>query len=140
MAEYGEMTFMAINYAFVEAEALLKQAKGVGRKRLEVGIREAYKHDALQAFDKMARVEDGVAQIVDNPPLIEHVPFSDAGTHPQRLVQDYQASVDPSLWTLIQRYTFADFARKVVGIGSVGTRCFVLLLMGASDRTRLFCS
>ena len=85
---------------------------------------------------------DGQHRFIDHVPLIEHVARSAPGTPMRvfldRLLQAYIDSMTYDRKLLLSRYRLIDFAHKVVGIGSVGTRCWVLLLQGADQDDVLF--
>ena len=86
----------------------------------------------------MTSAEDGNLRVVDDPPLIVH--FSDAQLEDRlrTLAKTYRSSIRDDLRALLNRYTFVDFARKVVGVGSVGTRCYIVLFRGNHDEDPLF--
>jgi hypothetical protein len=110
------------------------------RTRLSKSMASARAKDSLQAFDKLTAVAGGRRQIVADPPLV--VPLHDLmpGTDRQVLEQwvvDLIAGYGRSLRSdhrhLLEQYRFVDMARKVVGVGSVGTRCWIVLLLGRDD-------
>ncbi|MEU1543735.1 DUF2252 family protein, partial [Actinacidiphila glaucinigra] len=101
--------------------------------------------DTLQAFDKLTRVIGGRRLIAPDPPLL--VPLRDlldgdarAALEKEiaRLVERYGHTLQPDRRILLEQYRLADCARKVVGVGSVGTRCWILLLLGKDDEDPLF--
>ncbi|MEU3612852.1 DUF2252 domain-containing protein [Streptomyces sp. NPDC006872] len=116
-----------------------------GRDRWSKAATKARSHDTLQAFDKLTRVVDGERKIAPDPPLI--VPIRDLlpGTgyreveQPLRgLLERYGRTVQSDRRFLLDQYRVADMARKVVGVGSVGTRCWIVLLLGRDDEDPLF--
>jgi uncharacterized protein (DUF2252 family) len=82
----------------------------------------------LQALTKIATKTDGRLQLVDHPPILTHVHDDCLSELLRTLFRGYLASLQEDRRHLVERYRFLDFALKVVGIGSVGTRCFVVLL------------
>jgi uncharacterized protein (DUF2252 family) len=85
-------------------------------------------------FPKIAQVKDGSCRIVDKPPLIYHLPEQgDTKERLRQILAAYQDSLPTHLRKLFDHYQFDDFAFKVVGVGSVGTRCFVLLFLADSN-------
>ncbi|MFI1014667.1 DUF2252 domain-containing protein [Streptomyces sp. NPDC020965] len=115
-----------------------------GRGRVAKAMAKARTRDSLQAFGKLTRLRDGERRFVPDPPLL--VPIEDLlrGGERDRLVRELHRLVDRygrSLSTerrqLLRQYRVADIARKVVGVGSVGTRCWVLLLLGRDDEDPL---
>ena len=93
-------------------------------------IAASRKRTSDRLLRKLAVKVDGSYKIVDNPPLINHIhAMSGEPEELRRLYDGYLASLPPERAELVSRYEVADFARKVVGVGSVGTRCFVALLI-----------
>ena len=110
------------------------------RRRLDTAVRKARGRDTRQAFDKLTRVVDGERRIVPDPPLV--VPVGDLLPYAERerfeesireLIDRYAASLQTDRRRLLAQYRVADMARKVVGVGSVGTRCWIVLLLGKDD-------
>jgi uncharacterized protein (DUF2252 family) len=117
-------------------------------RRYEVAIRKtatkAQSRTNLEELSKLTRLVDGKRRLVSDPPLIvpidELVGKADARKHEQRmsdLVTAYQQSVDPRLRSLVTRFRYAGMARKVVGVGSVGIRAWVVMLLGRDDEDPL---
>jgi hypothetical protein len=116
------------------------------RRKVSSGLAKARTHDNLQAFDKLTRVVDGRRRIIPDPPLI--VPLIDLlpqqvdpDSVPGRLrdlLAGYRHSLPADRRVLFDRFELADMARKVVGVGSVGTRCWIVLLLGRDDNDPLF--
>ena len=79
------------------------------------------------------RLIEGRRVIVDDPPLIQHVEIPGGPDAMRRVFEEYRATMAESRREFLERYRFADFALKVVGVGSVGTRCFVLVLEGRDE-------
>jgi uncharacterized protein (DUF2252 family) len=126
-------------------ELLRVQGTGGQIKRLDRTVAKGRRRDSARAFEKLAVTGNGQARIRADPPLI--VPIDDllAGTGArrveraaQKLVDSYQASLSGDRRRLLERYRYADLARKVVGVGSVGTRCWVILLLGRDSGDPLF--
>jgi len=92
---------------------------------------------SLQALAKLTTVVDGRRVIIEDPPLVTRLPPEDlAQAH--RLARAYRATLDPDRRLLLDRYEIVDAARKVVGVGSVGTRCFIVLLASTVGLEPLF--
>ncbi|MFE4699677.1 DUF2252 domain-containing protein [Streptomyces sp. NPDC056738] len=111
-----------------------------GRDRWKKTTDKARSRDSLQAFNKLTHIVDGQALIAADPPLI--VPLQDLLTDVQRgglekqlrrLIGSYGRSLPSDRRFLLEQYRFADAARKVVGVGSVGTRCWIILMLGRDD-------
>ena len=136
---YAGMRHLEVWYATLDVEAALPQMKAAQRKRAERGIlRQARRKTNIGALDKLTEVADGKRRIVDNPPLIEHLDVPDLDARVRAGMDRYVETVSEEQRTLLQRYRFVDWARKVVGVGSVGTECHMLLLLGDREDDPLF--
>jgi uncharacterized protein (DUF2252 family) len=116
-----------------------------GRDRWAQAVNKARSHDTLQAFDKLTHVVDGKRRITPDPPLItpleELLPDDQRGQLEQqitRLIERYGKTLQSDRRFLLEQYRVADMARKVVGVGSVGTRCWIVLLLGRNSEDPLF--
>ena len=103
------------------------------KRRVDKAIARAHAHDNLQAVDKLTEVVDGHRRIVDQLPLVGHVPGDDEMDRIGALFDGYRASLPDDHRHLLDRFQLVDAARKVVGVGSVGTRCWIALLDGGGD-------
>ncbi len=119
----------------LEASVDSKYAQAIRRT-----AEKARTRDNLEAASKLTRTVDGRLRLASDPPLVvtidELVGKADARRHEQNmgaLIDGYQRSVDPAPRTLAGRFRYAGSARKVVGVGSVGTRAWVVLLVGRDD-------
>lgn len=126
------------------AESRLRGTKR-GQKNLARAMAKARTRDSLQAFDKLTETVDGLPRIAADPPLL--VPVGDLLPDVERsalehrfrgLIERYGRTLASDRRTLLADYRLADVARKVVGVGSVGTRCWIFLLLGRDDRDPLF--
>lgn len=138
MQGYAGSSYLALHYAELDAERVMETLSRPQRQMTELEVQRARSHDQLGALAKLTTVVDGRPRIVDRPPLLEHVPTSDPIADFQRLRDSYKQTVSPSVRELLEQYTLVDMARKVVGVGSVGTRCFIVLLLGRDDGDPLF--
>jgi len=107
------------------------------RKQFADAQAKARTRDSLQAFRKMTAIVDGHRRIVADPPLIvpiqDLLPDTDRAqleSHLRELLAVYAASLPMDRQHLLRGFRFVDMARKIVGVGSVGTRCWVVLLSG----------
>ena len=89
-------------------------------------------------LSKLATIGKKAITIVDNPPLVHHVPDAGLGQLLHRLAVGYHQSLQDDRRSLVERYRLVDFALKVVGVGSVGTHCYILLLDSAHCEDPLF--
>ena len=115
--------------------AIVIRASGDGdtKKRADKAIARAHAHDNLQAVDKLTEVVDGRRRIADQLPLVGHVPGDDEMGRISALFDGYRESLPDEHRHLLDRFQLVDAARKVVGVGSVGTRCWIALLGGGGD-------
>ena len=130
-AQLATMPTLDIWYSKTEHLDVLSWTKGAQlRRRLEKDFAKARRRDSMQAVAKLTEVVDGRPAIVDDPPLVVHVPnvADEATVH--HFWREYQASLRGDRRHLADQYEIVDVARKVVGVGSVGTRCYVALLAG----------
>jgi uncharacterized protein (DUF2252 family) len=124
-------------------DGLLKDRQ---RKLLDKGLVKARTRDSMQELAKLTRMEDGQPRIISEPPII--VPLRDLlgelggavdiGKELRDLVGKYRRTLQPDRRVLLEQYDFADIARKVVGVGSVGTRCWIILMLGRDESDPLF--
>ena len=149
MREFAGMDNLAVWYARLEIESLLAERAARFRpaavKRTEKTLAKARTRDSMSAFSKLTEVVDGQAQIVDQSPLI--VPIAQLAPRGERdslleelraLVRVYRDSLDRDRRVLLEQFDLTDFARKVVGVGSVGTRAWIALLLGRDSNDPLF--
>jgi uncharacterized protein (DUF2252 family) len=135
---FAGMRYLDVWYSQVEAAAVVSRLPRASRAPARLQFRQAMARDQLQALATLTTVVDGQVRIADDPPLIEHVSDPRMGDRLQILVQAYLGSLRDDCRQFLQRYTIVDSARKVVGVGSVGTRCYVVLLLGRDLGDPLF--
>ncbi|AZS82936.1 DUF2252 domain-containing protein [Streptomyces griseoviridis] len=141
MREYAAMRHLDVWYAKASAEQLravaAEQLPGRESRRLSAVMDKARTRDSLQAFEKLTEVVDGQRRIASVPPTL--VRAADLLPAPERgrledtfhdLVSRYARSLSTDHARLLRQFTMVDMARKVVGVGSVGTRCWIILLLG----------
>jgi uncharacterized protein (DUF2252 family) len=137
-------------YTDVDIEGLRQEfagrLSGRQRKALDKAFAKARGHDSKQALDKLCALQDGTLRIVADPPLV--VPLADllpgqldqavveAELH--RLTEEYARTLQSDRRVLLEEFDVVDIARKVVGVGSVGTRCWIILLLGRDQSDPLF--
>lgn len=129
--EYAKMRALEIWYSHLDAAILVDEAKSVAAQRRWQRIERTAKRDtAVHVFPQITAVKNGQRRIVDNPPLIYHPPqFAALSKRVQELFERYRRTLPEERRVILNRYHVRDVARKVVGVGSVGTRCDVALLM-----------
>ncbi|MFE9480491.1 DUF2252 domain-containing protein [Streptomyces spororaveus] len=107
------------------------------RDRVEANLARARRRTSLHAFGKLTEVRDGRRRIIHDPPLLEPLARADS-REVDRIFGTYRSTLAEERRLLLDRFRFADAARKVVGVGSVGTRCFIVLLLGRDADDPLF--
>jgi uncharacterized protein (DUF2252 family) len=150
MRDFAGMTNLDVWYAHADLEQLrdqiASQMRARQRKALGKGIAKARTRDSMQEVGKLTQLADGRRRIIADPPLI--VPIDDL--LPQQtdrkafesqladLIGKYRRTLETDRRYLLEEYEFADMARKVVGVGSVGTRCWIVLMLGRDGSDPLF--
>ena len=131
MREYANMPALDVWYSHVSAEEFIKGARTVASKERWNRIEQkARLQTAEHVFPKIAKVTNGHTRIVDHPPLVYHPRQSElVRKHVAQMFHAYRATLPPERKVVLDRYRIVDVARKVVGVGSAGTRCAVVLLM-----------
>lgn len=138
MREFSKMGVLETWYFSIDVEAVLEgvedeTAKARAKKRID----KARDRDVMdEDFPEMVTFEGGVHRIRDNPPLIFHAQGEEAAVMEARVreaFEAYRATLPEDRRLLLDRYEYKDLAMKVVGVGSVGTRCGLMLMMGGAD-------
>ncbi|KPI31878.1 Protein of unknown function DUF2252 [Actinobacteria bacterium OV450] len=141
MRRYAGMSHLDVWYARIDAEQLRALAdselRSRGRKQVAESLAKARGRDSLQAAGKLTEVVDGERRFRSTPPLVEPLwallPDAERSTLEDQIhdmVDHYGQTLPSDRRYLLRRFTLVDVARKVVGVGSVGTRCWILLLVG----------
>ena len=148
--DFATMTDLDVWYAHTDPDQLKAQfdaqMKARQRKMVDKGMAKAPTRDSMQEVAKLTRLVDGGPQIIADPPLI--VPVS--GLLPRQMDQEtfeaqikdllgkYRRTLETDRRYLLEGYGYAGMARKVVGVGSVGTRCWIVLMLGRDESDPLF--
>lgn len=133
MGDYAGMSQLDVWYAKVDVDDEITFASPDEHGPAASVARRARRRTALQAVNKLTTVVDGRRRIVDDPPIVEHIPDL-ATVHAIRTLLDrYASSLAEDRRTLLDRFEVIDVARKVVGVGSVGTHCWIALLTADAD-------
>lgn len=138
MRQYSRMHLLDIWYSRVDSGAALKVFRREGGSNMDFNLTKARRRTSLQALSKLAVMRDGRLRIVEEPPLIQHIDDQHLSEAIRRFFRGYYYSLSEDRRHLVERYRFVDFALKVVGVGSVGTRCFIVLLDGSHEEDPLF--
>ena len=138
---FAAMRNLEIWYARLDVEALMKEVESSlspeAVARMKGNVAKARTKDSLKAFSKLTRLVDGEPRFVSDPPLI--VPIDELLAEGeaqmtkeaiQLLIRSYRRSLASDRRRLLERFRYVDMARKVVGVGSVGTRAWIVLMLG----------
>ncbi len=150
MRSFAGMTNLAVWYARMDMEEVRAQfdaqLRPQQRKLMDKGLAKARTRDSMEELAKLCRPVDGQPRIIANPPLV--VPIEDLipdqtdrlamEQQVAGLVSKYRRTLETDRRFLLDEFRFADIARKVVGVGSVGTRCWIVLMLGRDDADPLF--
>jgi uncharacterized protein (DUF2252 family) len=145
MARLAGMSELDVWYQSVDATTLLRLSKRKrARRKVKASLSEAERHTNLQALRKLTGPgPDGTPRIRYQPPLL--IPFAELGFDREteeetirRVFTDYRATLQEDRRSLLDRFRYVESALKVVGVGSVGTRCSVSLLLGDTTSAPLF--
>ena len=150
MTAFSRMRNVDVWYSHLSAEqALAEFTAGVKPKRVkkaQAGIEKSRTKDSMQAYEKLTHLVDGEPRIISDPPLI--VPIEELiSEFTQRhvlqeevlgLIRSYRQTLETDRRHLLEQFRFVDLARKVVGVGSVGTRAWIALFLGTDDQDPLF--
>jgi uncharacterized protein (DUF2252 family) len=149
MREVSTMGNLDLWYSRIEVDDLVNQfaqmkTTTAQRKRAEKNLEKARTKDSLKAFGKLTTIVDGQRRIVADPPLIVPVdelagPDTDSvEDYLANLIRSYRRTLSGDRRRLVERFRYVDAARKVVGVGSVGTRAWIVLLVGRDNEDPLF--
>jgi uncharacterized protein (DUF2252 family) len=163
MAGFAAMGTMAIWYARLDEDELMRGVRSAGaeatttkkekkaakqaEKSLRKGAAKARTRDSLQALSKLGELVEGQYRIVSQPPIVVpvrdvHATYGLSADQIEQAIRDqfraYRATLRDDQRQLLERFQVVDVARKVVGVGSVGTRAFIVLLQGRDQDDPLF--
>jgi uncharacterized protein (DUF2252 family) len=145
MANYARMRFLKVWYSRIDVEEVsrlfdaLQPKKAVRRRHRDIA--KAHRSTSLKAFLKMCDQVEGQYRIRPAHPVIVRFPierYPGVLEELRHAVAQYQETLEEDRREVLRRYYFGDFARKVVGVGSVGTEAFVMLLLGDREDEPLF--
>jgi uncharacterized protein (DUF2252 family) len=141
MAMFGGMRLLDIWYDQTTSEQIAYEVMSeaartrgfdpkVARRALDTLFQKARGKDQLKAVGSLTREVDGEWRIVPDPPVVQHVDIVGGAATLSKIFSEYRATLAENRRELVERYRFIDVALKVVGVGSVGTRCYIILLEG----------
>jgi uncharacterized protein (DUF2252 family) len=130
MWKYSDMRYLDVWYSRIDSESSLQFVRRTFRWYIEKQRDKARQRSSLQMFPKIAMQVGGQYRIRDDPPLIAHLDDEALAQQLEGLVETYRPTIQEDRRVLLSKYQCVDVAQKVVGVGSVGTRCYVVLLLG----------
>jgi uncharacterized protein (DUF2252 family) len=149
MAEFAGMNNLEVWYSHLDIESVINefasQFKAKVVKRADKQIAKARTKDSMTAFSKLTEVVDGKPRIVDQSPLIVPARQLASGKEFDRLwgvlhgvLRGYRETLEFDRRVLLENFELTDLAHKVVGVGSVGTRAWIALMLGRDGQDPLF--
>ena len=150
MRQFAAMTNLDVWYAHADMNELRAdldaQLRARQRKMVDQSLAKARTRDSIEQLAKLTQMVDGRPRIISDPPVLvpidELVPGetdrADLEGQLTDLLAKYQRTLETDRRYLLQQFEFCDMARKVVGVGSVGTRCWIVLMLGRDESDPLF--
>jgi uncharacterized protein (DUF2252 family) len=131
---YSRRSPLEVWYSRLDAQSLLDSAPDDKVRKFRQQLMDRARERVIEtAFPKITEQVAGHPRIVDQPPVIQHVAESDFMERVREGLADYRATLSDERRVLLDRYRMVDAAFKVVGIGSVGTRCFIVLMLSEEN-------
>jgi uncharacterized protein (DUF2252 family) len=150
MRTFAGMSDLEVWYAHADMDQLRSQAgsrmKARQRKQVSKGLAKARTRDSMQEIGKLTRMVDGKPRIISDPPLLVPIDELLSSASDRKFLESqlsdligrYRRTLETDRRFLLDQFQFADMAHKVVGVGSVGTRCWIVLMLGRHDQDPLF--
>jgi uncharacterized protein (DUF2252 family) len=142
MKQYAYMGNMELWYSTISEKDILKTLPPEMQKGVKKVTNKARTRTHMQVLDKLTDIVDEKYKLRDDAPFIVHQTHTQAGRPIEealgRLLESYFLSLAHDRKKLLQHYRIVDVARKIVGVGSVGTRCWIIFLAGNSEDDPLF--
>ena len=149
MGEFATMSNLSVWHAMLNVAGIRQrwgqELRLKGQKRLEQRVAAAHTKDNARALERLTQRVDSQLQILSSPPLVvrleellsaeEHRRLEGVG---RNFIRSYRQTLLIDRRRLVEEYQYVDIARKVVGVGSVGTRAWIVLLMGHDETDPLF--
>ena len=145
---FAAMSNLELWYSRIDVDeiaALARQGSPKQRKRFERNLAKARSKDSLKAFAKLTTIVDGEPRIASDPPLIVPIEEVVSGVEQAELeefvrgvIRSYRRTLTPDRRQLLERFRYVHSAHKVVGVGSVGTRAWIVLMLGRDENDPLF--
>ncbi len=129
MAMFAEMTSLDVFYTHVDAETALALSK-TAKPRAQKQLAKIKKNTSARALEKLTVTNaEGVPRLVDQPPILSHPQELESEEIVRKFFDAYHTTIRKDVQLLLEDFHIVDVALKVVGVGSVGTRCFIALLL-----------
>jgi uncharacterized protein (DUF2252 family) len=149
MREFAGMANLAVWYSHLDLEStwadMQRKADASVRRRVDANLAKTRTRDSMQAFDKLTHLVNGERRIISDPPLVQPVEEIFEGLEREQLFETlrailrrYRHTLQSDRRHLLEDFQIVHMARKVVGVGSVGTRAWIILLLGRDDSDPLF--
>ncbi|HTS96130.1 MAG TPA: DUF2252 family protein, partial [Streptosporangiaceae bacterium] len=150
MRVFADLTNLEVWYASADMDQLRaqldSQLRARQRKLMDKDLAKARTRDSMKEAAKLTRIVDGRPRIIADPPLLvpvdqlipDEVDRKDFEGLLTDLIAGYRRTLATDRRFLLEQYEFADMAHKVVGVGSVGTRCWIVLMLGRDTADPLF--
>ena len=146
---FAAMSNLELWYSRIDVDEIAALAAQQGtrkqQKQFERNVAKARSKDSMKAFAKLTTIVDGEPRIASDPPLIVPIEEVMSGVEAVELeefvrgvIRAYRRTLSADRRRLLERYRFAHAAHKVVGVGSVGTRAWILLMLGRDETDPLF--
>jgi len=145
---YAGLKNLDLWYSRIDVEDLLGQLQTLAtakeRKRADKNLAKTRSKDSLRAFAKLTEMVDGEPRIIADPPVVTPIEdilgdrLNEFEDFLHGILRGYRRTLSGDRRRLLERYRYVHAARKVVGVGSVGTRAFIMLLLGRDDNDPLF--
>jgi len=134
----AQLETLRVWYSRMDYTLLESYARGTVSRMLQQVADSAVHHDGISEIDRLVTTVDGKPVLREQPPLMTHRPDLGSLDSAASQLSEYRRTLVSDRRTLLGRYHAVDVALKVVGVGSVGTRCFVALLDAADGTDPLF--
>jgi uncharacterized protein (DUF2252 family) len=149
MARFAEMRNIEVWYTRLDVEGILDRFRGAmsrkQMKRVHSDVAKVRTKDSLRALRKLCRTVDGELRIIGDPPLVTPIEDVVPGAEwdhledvARRMMRTYRRTLPRDRRHLLESYRYVHAARKVVGVGSVGARAWILLMVGRDENDPLF--
>jgi len=138
MWKYGEMRHIDVWYDRIDSERIRRFVRSSDRSYVDKELEKSRRSSSLVAFPRLTQQVDGRYRIKDDPPTIAHLDDEELAQKLGSLVERYRESLQEDRNVLLRKYHFVDVTYKVVGVGVVGIRCYIALLMGSEEGDPLF--